>query len=469
MLRIKIIFIFIFVTYVIFALNIDMGGIRNAAMGNVGIASSFDNSAAIYNPSILYKVTNIQLLTDYRKMFWNLTNDDISSGFVSISFPFQKLGTIALSSTFLNSMDYNRNNFGLHWGKILFRNSFSIGMSIYDYQTIFGKNEYTINDPLFIENSFNKNTFNTDFGVFLKLNEIYDMGLIVKNIFLVNEAIQKGNFDYQQRKIGLGIAYNNAKFVLSSDFIYGFKNETNNESYFLGVGAEYNLNKYFDIRSGINNTSLNFGFGINIFHKLKTETIQDLLTSEELIKTNMLSIAIDYAVQIPINTIHSGIGDHFIGIKIDYSNATSPKERYRNIVPPKIKKVYFKRTFIDSIKAQHVNTDTFLIRQKIKIDTVYIEKIKKDTIKIYSGVPDTLYRKKIAELETTKLKLENVKRINKALIHLSNAVKYYYQNKYYDALTECKRALKLAPNLALAYIRTGSIYYKIGNYNKAKF
>ena len=175
-----------------------------------------------------------------------------------------------------------------------------------------------------------------------------------------------------------------------------------------------------------------------------------------------------YSKKLFTNSIVSNFGDHFFGIKIDYSNASSPKERYRDLVPPKIQKVYYKRTFIDSFKNQNVNTDTFLIKQKIKIDTVYIEKIKLDTIRIYSGVPDTLYRKKIAELEKTKLKLENVKRINKALIHLSNAMKYYYLNNYSQALSECKKAIVLAPDLALGYIRIGSIYYKIGDFKKAK-
>ena len=235
------------------------------------------------------------------------------------------------------------------------------------------------------------------------------------------------------------------------------------------MGIEYIFNKNLLLRSGINNNSFSTGFGINIFNKFNTEIVHDPLSSEKIINTSLLKFSINYAFQIPFNSIHSSYGNHYIEIKIDYSNASSPLDKYKNYIPPNIKKVYYKRAFVDSFKSENVNTDTFLIKQKIKIDTVYVDKIIRDTIRIYSGIPDTLYRKKIAELERTKLKLENVKRINKALIHLSNAIKYYYSNKYDLAIKECKKALRLAPRLALGYIRLGSIYYKIGNLQKAKY
>ncbi len=449
------------------ALIVENGGARNISMGNTGIASSNDNSSAVYNPALLYRIKNIQLTSNYTKFFWKLYNDNLSNGFFAISMPFRKIGSFSVTSNFFNSTDFNKTRFGIHYGKNFF-NKFSLGLSFFDYNYSFEKNIYTYNDPLFINNGFSKNFINFDLSAYSSLSNNIGIGIIYKNILKTDISLASNKSDFLPNILGIGFNYNISKFDIAVDFEHTFENVSNISSNIGKLGFEYLMNKNLALRCGVNNNSLTGGFGIRIFHKLKTEIIHDPLTSDEIVNTTLINFTLDYAFQYPINSIVSNFGDHFFGIKIDYSNASSPKERYRDLVPPKIQKVYYKRTFIDSFKNQNVNTDTFLIKQKIKIDTVYIEKIKLDTIRIYSGVPDTLYRKKIAELEKTKLKLENVKRINKALIHLSNAMKYYYLNNYSQALSECKKAIVLAPDLALGYIRIGSIYYKIGDFKKAK-
>jgi hypothetical protein len=57
--------------------------------------------------------------------------------------------------------------------------------------------------------------------------------------------------------------------------------------------------------------------------------------------------------------------------------------------------------------------------------------------------------------------------INLALKCLSNSLRYFYSGEYREALREVEAAIELNPNLALAYARRGSIYYKLGDVDRA--
>jgi len=53
------------------------------------------------------------------------------------------------------------------------------------------------------------------------------------------------------------------------------------------------------------------------------------------------------------------------------------------------------------------------------------------------------------------------KNMNEAMRHLSRSLRYFYGGDYRASLQEVESALALNPNLALAYARRGSIYYKL--------
>ena len=46
-------------------------------------------------------------------------------------------------------------------------------------------------------------------------------------------------------------------------------------------------------------------------------------------------------------------------------------------------------------------------------------------------------------------------------------LKYYYSNEYHLALKELDKTIKYLPNLAVAYARRGSIYYKLADLDRA--
>ncbi|MAD51252.1 MAG: hypothetical protein CMF79_01595 [Candidatus Marinimicrobia bacterium] len=59
------------------------------------------------------------------------------------------------------------------------------------------------------------------------------------------------------------------------------------------------------------------------------------------------------------------------------------------------------------------------------------------------------------------------KNMNKAMRHLSKSLRYFYAGDYRAALQEVESALDLNPNMALAYARRGSVYYKLGDIQRA--
>ena len=59
------------------------------------------------------------------------------------------------------------------------------------------------------------------------------------------------------------------------------------------------------------------------------------------------------------------------------------------------------------------------------------------------------------------------KNMNESMRHLSKSLRYFYAGDYRTALQEVESALDLNPNMALAYARRGSIYYKLGDIQRA--
>ena len=57
--------------------------------------------------------------------------------------------------------------------------------------------------------------------------------------------------------------------------------------------------------------------------------------------------------------------------------------------------------------------------------------------------------------------------MNLGMKYLSNSLKYFYLEQYDLALEEVDNAQKYLPNLAYSYARKGSIYYKIGDLDRA--
>ena len=58
-------------------------------------------------------------------------------------------------------------------------------------------------------------------------------------------------------------------------------------------------------------------------------------------------------------------------------------------------------------------------------------------------------------------------KMNNAMRHLSRSLRYFYAGNYRASLQEVEASLELNPGLALAYARRGSVYYKLGDIQRA--
>ena len=61
----------------------------------------------------------------------------------------------------------------------------------------------------------------------------------------------------------------------------------------------------------------------------------------------------------------------------------------------------------------------------------------------------------------------NEQKMNEAMRHLSRSLRYFHVGDYRTSLQEVESALDANPNLALAYARRGSIYFKLGDLQRA--
>ena len=57
--------------------------------------------------------------------------------------------------------------------------------------------------------------------------------------------------------------------------------------------------------------------------------------------------------------------------------------------------------------------------------------------------------------------------INQGMKYLSSSLKFYYMEDFKRALQEVEKSQKYLPNLAYSYARKGSIYYKLGDIERA--
>ena len=57
--------------------------------------------------------------------------------------------------------------------------------------------------------------------------------------------------------------------------------------------------------------------------------------------------------------------------------------------------------------------------------------------------------------------------MNESMRHLSRSLRFFYAGDFREALKEVDLSLELNPDLALAYARRGSIYYKLGDVQRA--
>ncbi|MDP8205009.1 MAG: outer membrane beta-barrel protein [Candidatus Tenebribacter mawsonii] len=439
-----------------FGYDFENGGVRNAALGGTGIASSRDASTAVWNPAGLVGFRYFQLITDSRPYMIQMDNDEIAQNFVYLSFPINKIpGAFALTGSSFNSDAFTEGRYGLHYGAGIFPNKFpgkfSIGLSLLDHYTSFSE----INES--------KNAFDLDLGISYRLNKYADFGLLVGNLLQADMAINNDNEDKLPMRLGFGSDFTWKRIVISGDILLR-KHQSYNELGF-GIGFEYILAKNLQLRMGLNNHDLTGGFGVNFYSKKWFEPTGN---KNEKIDFSFLQISMDYAFQYPLseasesgivsigNSLESDYGEHFFGIKIDFGKNRDLDKDFVSLFPSQF------GVDLD------VSVDTVFI-EKVVIDTIVQTRTIHDTIRIIERVMDEREVEKKVQEEASKIRKSDIEKINQASVHLIAALEFYYSEEYYKAIDECNRAISLAPDLSLSYIRLASIYYRLGDVEEAMY
>ena len=112
---------------------------------------------------------------------------------------------------------------------------------------------------------------------------------------------------------------------------------------------------------------------------------------------------------------------------------------------------------------EEINTSFQTLNDSINMldQTLTAHQLTKDALEIkVNYLQDSLNTQEIKH-HITKTEL------NIAIKSLTNSLKYYYTNEYHLALKELDKTIKYLPNLAAAYARRGSIYYKLGDLDRA--
>ena len=101
-------------------------------------------------------------------------------------------------------------------------------------------------------------------------------------------------------------------------------------------------------------------------------------------------------------------------------------------------------------------------------DSIKVSKYMIDNLNDYNNM---LQHKEAVLVDSTRKNLlrEQVSQSNqnKAMRHLSRSLRFFYNEQFRNALSEVNSAIELNPDLAIAYGRRGSIYYKLGDNRRA--
>ena len=121
------------------------------------------------------------------------------------------------------------------------------------------------------------------------------------------------------------------------------------------------------------------------------------------------------------------------------------------------------RTVIDSSWHKAQERQLLILRDSLRMSSSEIEQLNRMVEHLEQR--NQVLADSVASLQLARHVSDA--QINQALKHLSRSLRLFYHEEYDDALIEINEALEYNPNLALAYARRGSIYYKLNQIDRA--
>ena len=192
--------------------------------------------------------------------------------------------------------------------------------------------------------------------------------------------------------------------------------------------------------------------GIDVYHK---DWLDEFASNVDgMADVTTLNVGVDYAFQTPFldNETETEYGNHYFGVSLTYGRRIVGDSELANLFPDQ----YSSGLDLDS-----------LYFARVKADTVFKEVTLYDTLRVIERVADEDVVNERVTQESERIKLEQVGDINKASVFLIKALEFFYAEQYTRAIDMCERAIAMAPNLSLSYLRLASIYYTLNEKEQA--
>ena len=317
--------------------------------------------------------------------------------------------------------------------------------------------------------------------------------------------VQDRLLTYGETAVGIGV--NDIGFTTGSSDTTALEDRVRNLSYYILLSREnsfsdYNLKTYLGVGSG------RYGSNFGKYDLDTTTTPGDTLKVPKannigfflglLLNTNIMAdrggidfilewdgVGINAGVKLPLTQeYHINIGfsniqnlpylgedrenPPGIGIGLDYflprvKSSTSKQRGGIKIAGVVTEDGLPVRTVIDSSWHKAQEQQLLLLRDSLRMSSAEIEHLNR-------MVEQLEQRNKVLADSVASLQLArhvSDAQINQALKHLSRSLRLFYNEDYDEALVEINQALEYNPNLALAYARRGSIYYKLNQIDRA--
>jgi tetratricopeptide (TPR) repeat protein len=441
----------------LFCYDFTSGGVRNAAMGGAGTASSNDASSIVWNPAFLGDITWYQLISDSRTYTIKLDNDQLSDNFAYFSVPLGRLGSIGLSAGMNGSENYNETRLGMAYGTASLSralvgkdNKLLFGFGFQNYRTGYSEtsNHYIDGSTLSFEET--NNAIDADLGIVYRPTDFLQIGAAVNRLLSANMALEDSGSDKLPRIVSAGAQLSFESLILCADYSLEQGDQVTDSYY--AVGAEYKVAENMFLRAGFNTGNITAGVGIDVYRRDWLEEIDNYV--DGIADVTSLSIGIDYAFQTPFmdNELEADFGNHYFGVRLSYGKRTVSERELTEMFPEQY--------------SSGLNLDS-LYFARVKADTVFREVTLYDTLRVVERVADEDIVNERVSQEAERIKLEQVGDINRASVYLIRALEYFYAEQYTRAIDQCERAIAIAPNLSMSYLRLASIYVALSENEQA--
>ncbi|MBZ0266110.1 tetratricopeptide repeat protein [bacterium] len=436
----------LFFSSIAYAAFDELPGKRQTALGGAGVADGGDPLGFYNNPASSAWGTTSAFETQYGKMFLGLEGDNLSRSALGGYLYFGEWGSFSLGYDQLISTLYGEQRTNLGYAKkfSLPFGIFSAGLGTSVLARNYTETEYTLIDPLFQENGYGVSSFGIHFGTQWQFTDSLRVGLAVRNLNSPNQALSEDSEDPLPREYSFGATYHWKSILFLAQMDYRDRS-AGGVDFTPRFGAEYPLfGKLLSLRGGGNRDELTAGFGLNLYSTSSGKSFMVPGSDGERKRMQIdqsLILRMGYTFRYPFGGIQGTGGHHLFGLDVFFDRVSSVSGL----------KIVEKEKPVDRVVVQYDTVRT--------TETRYVRVEVEDSTRIQALQSD------LRNMRTQLKKLEN---LNDAQRYLERALEFYYQKQYQKALEACDQSTALMPELSLSYIRKGSIYYAMGEFQKAK-